>query len=105
MSTATAPFRFPTYRDPDTGIGWGIPVLPGREIFEEVRDDLGLTDIEQVMARPPWSFEEAMARFDREDWARNVDAETERLAKERQSRAREKGKDRTKKRPTPKRPR
>jgi hypothetical protein len=112
MSTATEPYRFPTllYVDDRTGpMDSRIPVLTDREIFEEVRDDLGLTDIEQVMARPPWSFEEASARFDREAWLRRVDEETLSQRKSGKTSAGEKAAakkgDRTKKRPTPKRPR
>lgn len=63
--------RFPTYRDPDTGLGFGIPVHPEQGIFETTvaitsTGVVDHTEVERVMARPPWNFEEANYRLHRE---------------------------------------
>lgn len=116
MSTATEPFRFPTltYVDERTGrdMNSRIPVYPQPSIFETIEIEripgsgvfFDHVTVEKVMARPPWSFAEAMARFDREDWLRKVEAETVKPRKAGKT-AKAAKSDRTKKRPTPKRPR
>lgn len=96
-------YRMPTvlYVDPVLGpVDTRIPVHPPEGFFEVTRQSTGLLDIEKVMARPPWSFEEAMARFDREAWLRQVDANTEHFEQMRKPKP-----DRTKKGPTPPRAR
>lgn len=55
-------FRFPTYREVH-GEGFLIPVLPDREIFEEVKEaGPHAARIEVAMSREPWSFQSADER-------------------------------------------
>lgn len=92
-------YRLPTVIYVDDVLGprdSRIPIYPPEGLFEVTRQSTGLLDIEHVMARKPWSFEEAMARFDRERWLKQVDAQT---AADEQRRAA----DRTKTGPTPSR--
>lgn len=101
MSTDTA-YRFPT-TTPDR-----VPIYPPTDLFETVKEDLGLPEIEEVMSRPRWTFagasERALSAMLDKGWfpsrygclmppvQKPVDIDWEGP------------KDRTKKRPTPKRP-
>lgn len=52
-------YRFPTIPD-GHDVGRQIPVLPEGDIFDTIP---GAEEVEAIMARPSWSFEEADTRL------------------------------------------